>query len=549
MPPYSSHGNVRQLAALMQAHGVTRCVLCPGSRNAPISATLSAMPGMECRCVTDERSAGFAALGWATRAHAPVAVCVTSGSALLNLHPAVAEAFYRRVPLLVISADRPARAIGQQEGQTIPQPGALGSLVRCAVDLPEHDEAHANRLINEALLALTRRSGDWGHIAHPGGGPAHINIPLSEPLFGADVSPLPTPRRIEHMVFDNMPGEREKEILNIPPSLQRRLILFGQMNDWDDIPDLYRESDFALIGEHLCNADGLVQRRPDLLLGPHPDASWSPDLLITCGGCVISKRLRALFLAHPPKEHWHLSVDGAVIDSFGCLTRVIEGDPTEFLFLLSHYASEGDAKYADRWYQSVPEFPTEAYSGMSIVGKLMAAMSRRDDVSTLHLGNSSAVRYAQLFPLGLLVQVECNRGVNGIEGSVSTALGYAMDDGERLNVLIIGDLSFFYDMNALWMPGTRGNMRILLLNNGTGGIFSTLPQCPAQEAVHGQHSAQAEAWVKSMGWDYMAVRGNEDVAPTIAALTAARAEKPLLVEAFTDAAADAALLREFYTKH
>ncbi len=550
MPFFSSHGNVRQLAALMLAHGVTRCVLCPGSRNASISATLSAMPDMECRCVTDERSAGFAALGWAARAHAPVAVCVTSGSALLNLHPAVAEAFYRRVPLLIISADRPARAIGQQEGQTIPQPGALGALVRCAVDLPEHDEAHANRLINEALMALTRQSGDWGHIAHPGGGPAHINIPLSEPLFGVDERPLPTPRRIEHMIFDNMPGEREEEILSLLPSLQRRLILFGQMGDWDDIPDLCQECDFALIGEHLSNADGLVQRRPDLLLGPHPDASWSPDLLITCGGCVISRRLRALFHAHPPKEHWHLSVDGAVIDSFGCLTRVIEGDPTEFLFLLSHYAPEGDAEYAKRWYQSVPEFPTDGYNGMAIVGRLMAALNaRKDDVSTLHLGNSSAVRYAQLLPLGLLVRVECNRGVNGIEGSVSTALGYAMGDGGCLNVLIVGDLSFFYDMNALCMPGTRGNMRILLLNNGTGGIFSTLPQCPADAAVHGRQEAQAEAWVKSMGWNYMAVRSKEDVAPAIAALTAAKAKKPLLVEAFTDAATDAALLREFYKIH
>ncbi len=551
MPPYSSHANVRQLAALMLAHGVSRCVLCPGSRNAPISATLSAMPGMECRCVTDERSAGFAALGWAIRAHAPVAVCVTSGSALLNVAPAVAEAFYQRVPLLVLSADRPARAIGQQEGQTIPQPGALGPLVRCAVDLPEHDEAHANRLINEALLALTHLDGDRGHVAHRGGGPAHINIPLSEPLFGVDETPLSTPRVIRRSTFfGDMGAPPEHELLPIIDQLPRRLILFGQMEDWDDLPDLFGENGFALIGEHLCNGAGPVQTRPDLLLGPAPDASWSPDLLITCGGSVISKRLRALFRAHPPKEHWHLSVDGAVIDSYGCLTHVIEGNPTDFLHFLSYYASEGDADYAARWYRPVPEFPTDTYSGMSIVGRLMAAMNeRKDDISTLHLGNSSAVRYAQLFPLGVLVHVACNRGVNGIEGSVSTALGHAMDDGDRVNVLVIGDLSFFYDMNALWMPGVRGNMRILLLNNGTGGIFSTLPGCPEQEAVHGPHNARAEAWVKSMQWRYMSIHSEADIAPAIAALTAAKADSPLLVEAFTDATADAALLKHFYQEH
>ncbi len=540
MPSYSSHGNVRQLAALMQAHGVTRCVLCPGSRNAPISATLAALPGMESRCVTDERSAGFAALGWATCAHAPVAVCVTSGSALLNLHPAVAEAFYRRVPLLVLSADRPARAIGQQEGQTIPQPGALGALVRCAVNLPEEDEAHANRLINEALLALT----------HRGGGPAHINIPLSEPLFGVNESPLPAPRAIARTIFRSMVGLEETELLDILNPLPRRLILFGQMADYPDFPEeLLDKKHVAFIGEHLSNAGSAAQTRPDLLLGPSPDASWSPDILITCGGCVISKRLRALFRAHPPKEHWHVGEDGELIDSFGCLTRIIEGDTWQFWHMLEARANKGDAAYAARWRCPVPEFPTDGYNGVALVGRLMAAMSEMKDVSTLHLGNSSAVRYAQLFPLGPFVHVECNRGVNGIEGSVSTALGYAMDDGERVNVLIVGDLSFFYDMNALWMPGTRGNMRILLLNNGTGGIFSTLPQCPAHEAVHGAHAAQAEAWVRSMGWRYMAIRSEKDIAPAIAALTTPSANTPLLVEALTDAAADAALLREFYNKY
>ncbi len=536
MPPYSSHGNVRQLAQLMLSHGVTRCVLCPGSRNAPLSATLAALPGMECRCVTDERSAGFAALGWATQAHAPVAVCVTSGSALLNLHPAVAEAFYRRVPLLVLSADRPARAIGQQEGQTIPQPGALGPLVRSAVDLPEHDAAHANRLINEALLALT----------HHGGGPAHINIPLSEPLFGVEEGPLPTPRVIRRSIFRSMGGLEETALMSLLTPLPRRLILFGQMADYPDFPEaMLQEKHVAFIGEHLSNAHGTAQTRPDLLLGPTPDASWSPDILITCGGCIISKRLRALFRAHPPKEHWHVGEDGEVIDSFGCLTRVIEGDTWAFWQMLDAWASEGDADYAARWRRPVPEFPTDSYSGMALVGRLMKNLTTP---CTLHLGNSSAVRYAQLFPLAPQVHVECNRGVNGIEGSVSTALGYAMAD-ERPNILILGDLSFFYDMNALWMPGTRGNMRVLLLNNGTGGIFSTLPQCPAHESIHGPHGAQAEAWVKSMGWRYMAVHTNDDIPPALAALSAAEAEAPLLVEAFTDAATDAALLRDFYKKH
>ncbi len=536
MPFLSSHANVRQLAALMLAHGVTRCVLCPGSRNAPLSATLTALPGFECRCVTDERSAGFAALGWTSQAKAPVAVCVTSGSALLNLHPAVAEAFYRKLPLLVLSCDRPPAAIGQQMGQTLPQPGVFGTLVRAAVDLPEQDAAHANRLINEALLALR----------HRGGGPAHINIPLSEPLFDCNDAPLPPVRVIRRTELARMDATAEEELLAQVDALPRRLILLGQLPDAPGLTEAgLDEKGFALIGEHLSNAVAPVQTRPDLLLGPAADADWSPDLLITFGGCIISKRLAALFRAHKPREHWHVGEDGAIIDPYGCLTRVIEGDPTEFWELLAAFADEGDAAYAARWQQPVPEFPTDAYSGMSIVGQLMAALP---SPCTLHLGNSSAVRYAQLFPLAPGVQVECNRGVNGIEGSLSTAIGHAMGD-EFPNILVPGDLSFFYDMNALWMPGTHGNMRVLLLNNGTGGIFSMLPGCPGADAVHGPHAAQAQAWVESMGWRYMALRCGQDIAPAIAALTAPEADRPLLVEAFTDAATDAALLREFYRKH
>ncbi len=536
MPPYSSHGNVRQLAALMHEHGVTRCVLCPGSRNAPICSTLAAMPCMECRSVTDERSAGFAALGWAAQVREPVAVCVTSGSALLNLAPAVAEAFYRHVPLLALSADRPAAAIGQQQGQTIPQPGALGALVRCAVNLPEGDEAHANRLINEALLELRHREG----------GPAHINIPLSEPLFTMDETPLPAPRSIERVELARMDAAQEGSLLPSPHELPRRLILLGQQAERPCIPmELRDDKGFAIVGEHLSNAAGLAQTRPDLVMGPEPDASWSPALLITCGGCVVSKRLAALFRKYPPREHWHVSEGGELIDTFGCLTRVIEGDPLELRELLAAFAEEGDPTYVARWHAPMPPTPVFGYSGMALVSRLMAALSA-DGV--LHLGNSSAVRYAQLFPLAEGVQVECNRGVNGIEGSLSTALGYAMGDA-RLNFLILGDLSFFYDMNALWMPGTRGNMRVLLLNNGTGGIFSTLPGIPAEPAVHGEHAAQAGEWAESMGWRYIAVHREDELDAAIAALTAPESGRPILVEAFTDAATDAALLREFYKTH
>ena len=176
---YTDNKNILQLAALLEAYGITRVVLCPGSRNAPIVHTLSNHPGFVCHAMTDERSAGYFALGLALNSGKPVAVCCTSGTALLNLHPAVAEAFYQKVPLIVISADRPAAWIGQMDGQTLPQPEVFRSLVKKSVNLPEihteEDEWFCNRLINAALLETN----------HHGNRPVHITVPVSAPLFNS----------------------------------------------------------------------------------------------------------------------------------------------------------------------------------------------------------------------------------------------------------------------------------------------------------------------------------------------------------------------------
>lgn len=528
---------VRELVALMLAHGVTRCVLCPGSRNAPICATLSACNEFECRHVTDERGAGFVALGWATQAHAPVAVCVTSGSAVLNLHPAVAEASYRKIPLLIISADRPAEWIGQQDGQTIPQPNVFGALNRMSAALPEYDPEgwYTNRLINEALLELR----------HRGGGPVHINVPLCEPLFEETEEPLPIPRVIRRTELARMTADEEQELLEITALLPRRMILMGQMDEAPYFPpELMEDHSFALVGEHLSNCPIADCTRPDTLIGPDSNFPCipSPDLLITMGGDIISKRLKRMLRQNPPAEHWHLCSNGEVCDTFCCLTRVIEGDKSELLELLGAFAEEGDAAYRRLWQTPPVEFEAQ-HCGISLVGDLMKSLP---SPAVLHLGNSSAVRYARLFPLPAGIQVECNRGVNGIEGSLSTALGYAAGDS-RPQFLIIGDLSFFYDMNALWMNGIPGNIRILLLNNSCGGIFSTIG-APNLDCINAPHSATAEAWAKARGFEYHSVFNADDWGTALPALLH-NTESPVLVEAFTDAQRDAAILKNFYSEH
>lgn len=526
---------VQELVALMLEHGVTRAVLCPGSRNSPIVATLAEQQEVECRSVTDERSAGFVALGWAQQAQAPVAVVVTSGSAVLNLHPAVAEAFYRKTPLLVISADRPAAWIGQNDGQTLPQPGIFNTLVRFSAQVPEDDAWHANRLINEALLELRHRSG----------GPVHLNLPLSEPFFGMVEAELPPVRVIQRTEATRMNADEEEALLDEIAVLPRRMILLGQQEMPSPLlAKLAAEKQFAVVGEHIANAPFADCCRPDTLLGANPEADWSPDLLITCGGDVISKRLKKLLRSHPPKAHWHISADGEVVDSFGALTRVLEGDANEFWDLLEAFAEEGDEDYRSRWQSEPKPLPLDddERSGMRWVGELMANLP---EGSVLHLGNSSAVRYAQLFPLPAGVhKVLCNRGVNGIEGSVSTAAGYAMAEPERLHFLIIGDLSIFYDLNGLLQAQQCPNLRILLLNNQEGGIFGTLPgmpDCPHIRAPHGE---------SIMGWCGCNVETRQVLVachwPDALGTLLSPEPKPVLVEAFTFTDEDASILKEFY---
>ena len=205
---YSDKRSILQLAALLKAHKIRKIVLCPGSRNAAIVHTLANIEDFTCYSVTDERSAGFFAIGLSLQGGGPAAICCTSGSALLNLHPAVSEAFYQQIPLIIISADRPAAWIGQMDGQTLPQPNVFGNLVKMSVNLPEvntdEDEWYCNRLINEAILETN----------HHGKGPVHINVPLSEPIYRFTAKTLPEARVITRYQGLNVYDRDYKELIN-----------------------------------------------------------------------------------------------------------------------------------------------------------------------------------------------------------------------------------------------------------------------------------------------------------------------------------------------
>lgn len=548
---YSDKKSILQLAALLEAHGVTKVVLCPGSRNAPIVHTLSTHPAFTCYSVTDERSAGYFALGLALNGGNPAAVCCTSGTALLNLHPVVAEAYYQQVPLIVISADRPAAWIGQMDGQTLPQPGVFQSLVKKSVNLPEihneEDEWYCNRLINEALLETN----------HRGKGPVHINIPISEPLFQFTSESLPKVRTITRYQGLNVYDREYNGLLERLNKYHRRMIVVGQMNliylfEKKHTKLLYKH--FAWLTEHIGNQTipGIPVKNFDAALyamSEEKQVQMTPELLITYGGHLVSKRLKQFLRRNPPKEHWHVSSDGEVVDLYGSLTTIIEMEPFEFLEKIAVFLDNQTPEYPRVWEnycKTIPE-PQFPYSEMAAVGALMRSLP---PTCALHLANSSVVRYAQLYAIPSTVEVCCNRGTSGIEGSLSTAVGYAASS-DKLNFVAIGDLSFFYDMNALWNAAIRPNLRILLLNNGGGEIFHTLRGLDMSGTSHkfitAVHQTSARGWAEERGFCYLRADDEAGLIEAMEQFTSPEpTERPLLLEVFTNKNKDARILKEYY---
>ena len=548
---YTDKKNILQLAALLEVYGITKVVLCPGSRNVPIAHTLSNHPAFTCYAMTDERSAGYFALGLALNSGKPVAVCCTSGTALLNLHPAVAEAFYQKVPLIVISADRPAAWIGQMDGQTLPQPDVFRTLVKKSVNLPEihtdEDEWFCNGLINEALLETN----------HHGKGPVHINVPVSEPLFGFTTAALPGVRVITRYQGLNIYDRDYNDLIDRMNKYRKRMIVVGQMNLIYLFEKRYTKllyKHFAWLTEHIGNqtVPGIPVKNFDTALYAMPEEQMNrmtPDLLITYGGHIVSKRLKKFLRQHPPKEHWHVSPDGEVTDLYCSLTTVIEMDPFEFLEKIAGLLENHTPEYPRIWEdycKAVPE-PEFAYSEMAAVGALIKSLPEK---SVLHLANSSVVRYAQLYAISPTIEVCCNRGTSGIEGSLSTAVGYAATS-DKLNFAAIGDLSFFYDMNALWNVNVGSNLRILLLNNGGGEIFHTLPGLEMSEASHkfitAVHKTSAKGWAEERGFLYLRAENDGQLAETMQTFTCPETvERPILLEVFTDKDEDIRMLKNYY---
>lgn len=559
---YSNKENVNILTSLLLEYGVSDAVVCPGSRNAPIVHNLSVCEAIRCRPVTDERSAAFYALGLAIATRRPTVVCVTSGSALLNVMPAVAEAAYQHVPLVVISADRPQQWIDQLDGQTIPQSDALGRFVRKAVQLPEphNDEERwmCRRLVNEAMHLATCRQG----------APVHINVPISEPLFEFNTEQLPQLSR-----FNNIKRAAIKDAsMDMPDAFheaKRPMIVIGQLAHGTVSHETIRSlsEKYVVMSEPLSNPSYMTIHFDEAIRYIVSDNSsinddeddktaYYPDYVIYVGDTLVSKPARH-FLRNAKAPSCLITPDAADIhDPLMTLTDIVECDTDSINALLASLCDAPDTdercRFHDRWQSFLDAYAAHAdayapeYSQMATVKYFEEQLADLDIDICVHYANSSAVRLACIYAQHY---VWCNRGVNGIEGSLSTAAGFSLATHD-MTVCVIGDLSFFYDQNALWNSNLRGNLRIILLNNRGGGIFRQLPGLSdspaADDLVMASHENTAQGICTQNDIGYMSAKNMDEMQIGVVTLLTRESERPMLLEVFTDSNDDVKALEKYF---
>ena len=559
---YSNKENVNILTSLLLEYGVSDAVVCPGSRNAPIVHNLSVCEAIRCRPVTDERSAAFYALGLAIATRRPTVVCVTSGSALLNVMPAVAEAAYQHVPLVVISADRPQQWIDQLDGQTIPQPDALGRFVRKAVQLPEphNDEERwlCRRLVNEAMHLASCRQG----------APVHINVPISEPLFEFNIEQLPQLSR-----FNNIKRATIKDAsMDMPDAFHnatRPMIVIGQLAHGTISHETIRSlsEKYVVMSEPLSNPSYMTIHFDEAIRYIVSDNSsinddeddktaYYPDYVIYVGDTLVSKPARR-FLRNVKAPSCLITPDAADIhDPLMTLTDIVECDTDSINALLARLCDAPDTdercRFHDRWQSFLDAYAAHAdayapeYSQMATVKYFEEQLADLDIDICVHYANSSAVRLACIYAQHY---VWCNRGVNGIEGSLSTAAGFSLATHD-MTVCVIGDLSFFYDQNALWNSNLRGNLRIILLNNRGGGIFRQLPGLSdspaADDLVMASHENTAQGICTQNDIGYMSAKNMDEMQIGVVTLLTRESERPMLLEVFTDSNDDVKALEKYF---
>jgi 2-succinyl-5-enolpyruvyl-6-hydroxy-3-cyclohexene-1-carboxylate synthase len=556
---------IYNIAEICAQHGITDVVLSPGSRSAPLTLAFARHPDLTVRVVPDERAAAFIGLGIAQAQRRAVALVCTSGTAGLNYAPAVAEAFFQQIPLVIFTADRPPEWIDQFDGQTIRQRNLYGAHAKGEFEFPvdtSHADAkwHSARIVNEAINLAQ---------AEPAG-PVQVNVPLREPFYpkAGEETGYEKEAKVIHEHTSNA-TLAPAEILDLRQQLRnagRVVVVAGQQGHNPGLlAALYefaKTRQVPIVGDIIANVGEVsdAQFQDVFLAGLSSEAksALKPDLLITFGQSLISKSLKLFLREASPAQHWHLQAHGEVADTFRSLTRVVRVPPAVFFQQLSESTALGDVPETTlAWQQSDTAaaaflkkfFATQAqpFNEFSAFRHALAAVP---DQTALHLANSMAVRYANILgiPQGQQIEVFANRGTSGIDGCNSTAVGAALAQPERPVVLMTGDVAFFYDRNAFWHNYSTPNLRVVLFNNHGGGIFRIIDgprqQPELDEFFETRQLLTAENTARDFNLSYFPVSSFEELEAALPVFFVAETGAAIL-EVFTDSKTNAAFFEEY----
>lgn len=542
----------QMIIALLKKYNIKHCVLSAGSRNVPFVHSIEEDPFFKCYSVVDERSAGYFALGLAQELNEPVVISCTSSTATCNYWPPVAEAFYQKVPLIVLTSDRNPSMLGQWEDQMIDQVGMYDRHVKKSVNLPiindEDDEYYCERLINEAFLELN----------HNGKGPIHINIPMKAYNNSFNVKQLPDVKRIERIGIETIENEWEKKAELLKKS-KKIMVVCGQASYVSEklkreISEFFRKFNSAIIVEYMSN----LNFEKGLNLNIVMDARYAttkkvsefiPDIIVSYGGNVFSGIKEQLRKVYKDTEHWLIQEDGKVVDLFKALTTIFECTPEYFFEKMNSYST--NQKNDEVYYNQLKEYinnvvyPEFEYSHVYAIKEVV---ERIPEESILHLSINDSIRITNFFKLKNNIKVYANIGTHGIDGCLSSFLGQAIAS-EKNAYLIIGDLAYFYDMNATRLRHINKNVHILLINNEGGSefYFNRMWKNEASDLhTTARHKTKAQGWVESNKFEYLSAYNKETLQEALERFFDSNNEKPVFLEVFTEMKKDSETIYNFF---
>lgn len=550
---YTELKSYQYIIALLKKYGIRHCVLSAGSRNVPFVHSVEKDSYFHCYSIVDERSAGYFALGLAQEIGEPVVISCTSSTATANYWPPVAEAFYQGVPLIILTSDRDPEMLGQWEDQMIDQVGMYDRHVRKSINLPiihDHDdEIYCQRILNEALLELD----------HHGTGPVHINVPMKSYNNSFNIKELPQVRKIDRLTLEDDSDKWIKKI-ELLKKAKRILVTCGQSSFFDQrleerLNNFFKHFNSAISVEYMSN----IQVEHSLNLNVCMDARYAtknkvkellPDIVISFGGNIFSGIKEQLQKFDRHFEHWLIQDDGRIIDLYKSLTTVFECTPSYFFKIAVNNVTDTDLNDM-HYYREIKEYvdnvkiPEFRYSHVYAIQQVAENIQAN---SILHLSINDSIRIVNFFKLNPRVRVFANIGTHGIDGCLSTFLGQAIATDKEA-YLVIGDLSFFYDMNAIRTRHIKNNVHILMINNEGGSEFYFNKMWKdADSDLHttARHHTKAEGWIKSNDFIYLSAHDKESFQEAFVQFMRTDLDKPVFFEVFTEMKSDSDTIYNFF---